>query len=199
MGRKPNSKPLHYDNITEYLLAKYECVMAEGLEADDLLSIHQRAAEPLTTIICSRDKDLRMVPGMHFGWECGKQAQFGPELVSELGRTKPIYRGKTAKGEPKLAEMKGTGMLFFCVQLITGDSVDSIPGLPGAGPRAAFDALTNVKTVDEAFLAVKELYIKKFGNEWQEELLEQGRLLWMVEELDEAGKPVMWTIPEVML
>jgi len=203
VGRKPNSKPLHYDNITEYLLAKYNCVMAEGLEADDLLSIYQREAlaesKDPTTIICSRDKDLRMVPGMHFGWECGKQAQFGPELVSELGRIKPIYRGKTAKGEPMLAEMKGTGMLFFCVQLITGDSVDSIPGLPGAGPRAAFNALNNVKTVDEALLAVKGLYAKKFGDKWKEELLEQGRLLWMVEKLDDAGKPVMWEIPEVML
>jgi len=196
VGRKKSVKPLHYDNLTEYILATYECVMAEGLEADDLLSIYQREAEPLTTIICSRDKDLRMVPGMHFGWECGKQAQFGPERVDELGRLKPIYRGKNAKGEPKLAELKGTGMMFFFTQLITGDSVDSIPGIPGAGPAAAFKALTDVTTVEEGYKAVKELYVKKFGDDWEAEMLEQGQLLWMVEKLNEDGSPVMWRIPE---
>jgi hypothetical protein len=196
--RKGTVKPLHYDNITEYILANYECIMAEGLEADDLLSIHQREAEPLTTIICSRDKDLRMVPGMHFGWECGRQSQFGPENVSILGRLKPIYRGQTAKGEPKMAELKGTGMLFFGAQLLVGDSVDSIPGLPGCGPKKAFLALEGVKGVDEMFIAVKELYVTKFGDNWEEELLEQGRLLWMLEGLHEDGSPIMWEIPEVI-
>jgi hypothetical protein len=196
--RKGSVKPLHYDNLTAYILATYDCVMAEGLEADDLLSIYQRRAEPLTTIICSRDKDLKMVPGMHFSWECGKQAQFGPEKVDELGRLRPIYRGKTTKGEPKLAELKGTGMLFFLAQLITGDPVDSIPGLQGAGVAAAYKALKDVTSVDEGFKAVKELYVKKFDNEWKESLLEQGRLLWMVAELGEDGKPVMWEIPEVL-
>lgn len=197
--RKASVKPLHYDNLTEYILAKYNCVMAEGLEADDLLSIYQREAEPLTTIICSRDKDLKMVPGMHFSWACGKQKQFGPERVDEMGRLFPIYRGATTKGEPKLAELKGTGMSFFAAQLLTGDSVDSIPGLPGCGPKKAFEALSPCVSVGELFIAVKELYVNKFGDTWEAELLEQGRLLWMVAELDEAGKPVMWTIPEVLL
>lgn len=197
--RKASVKPLHYDNLTEYILATYDCVMAEGLEADDLLSIYQRKAKHMTTIICSRDKDLKMVPGMHFSWECGKQAQFGPELVSELGRLKPIYRGKTAKGEPKVAEMKGTGMMFFFAQLITGDCIDNIPGVPGAGPKAALVALENVTSVEEGYKAVKELYAKKFGDGWKEAMLEQGRLLWMVTELDEDGAPLMWEIPECIL
>ena len=198
VGRKASVKPLHYDNITEYLLATYDCVMAEGLEADDLLSVHQRNAEPLTTVICSRDKDLKMVPGMHFSWECGRQKQFGPERVDDMGRLFPIYRGVTAKGEPKMAELKGTGMSFFAAQLLTGDAVDSIPGLPGCGPKKAFEALKPCTTVDELFLAVKDLYVIKFGDSWESELLEQGQLLWMVAELDEEGKPVMWCIPEVL-
>ena len=199
VGRKASVKPLHYDNLTEYILARYECVMAEGLEADDLLSIHQREAAPLTTIICSRDKDLKMVPGLHFSWACGKQKQFGPECVDEMGRLFPIYRGVTTKGERKLAELKGTGMCFFAAQLLTGDSVDSIPGLPGCGPKKAFEVLSVCDEVDDLFIAVKELYVKKFGDTWDVELLEQGQLLWMVAELDDKGEPVMWQIPEVML
>jgi hypothetical protein len=199
-NRKKSEKPVHYDNLTEYILGKYECVMAEGLEADDLLSVYQRKAmsecnDP-TTVICSRDKDLRITPGMHFGWECGKQSQFGPELVSELGRYKLIFRGKTAKGEPKLHEIKGTGLTFFCIQLITGDPTDNIPGLPGGGIKMARDVLENNEGYEALLCKIRDLYIKKFGDDWEAELLEQARLLWMVAELDENGKPVMWEIPE---
>ena len=199
-NRKKSEKPAHYVALTEYILATYETVMAEGLEADDLLSIYQREASKWSrdpaTIICSRDKDLRITPGMHFGWECGKQRQFGPEMVSELGRLNFIYRGKTAKGEPKLHEVKGTGLLFFCTQLITGDSTDNIPGVPGAGPAAVKKALEGVDTYSDAIRAVKELYVKKFDDDWEANMLEQGRLLWMVAELDEEGLPIMWEIPE---
>ena len=202
-NRKKSEKPAHYVALTEYMLATYEVVMAEGLEADDLLSIYQRKAmkesKDPTTIICSRDKDLKITPGMHFSWECGKQRQFGPEMVSELGRLNFIYRGKTAKGEPKLHEVKGTGLLFFCTQLITGDSTDNIPGVPGAGPAAVKRALEGLDTYSDAIRAVKELYVKKFDDDWEANMLEQGRLLWMVAELDEEGKPVMWEIPEEIL
>lgn len=201
-NRKGSVKPLHYDNLTEYILAKYDCVMAEGLEADDLLSIYQREAlannpDP-TTIICTRDKDLRMVPGMHFGWECGKQSQFGPELVSGLGRLKPIYRGVNRKGEPELVELKGTGMIFFGAQLLVGDAVDNIPGLPRCGVKKAYPALKDVTTIDEMFLVIKGLYVAKYGEDWEAELLEQGRLLWMLEKLNEDGSPVMWEIPKCL-
>ena len=199
-NRKSSEKPLHYDNLTEYILANYECVMAEGLEADDLLSVYQRNALELhgepTTIICSRDKDLKITPGLHFSWECGRQKQFGPELVTELGRIIPIFRGKNAKGEPKLPEVKGTGIMFFGVQLLTGDSTDNIPGLPGCGPVKAYNTLKDCTSTEDIYKAVAELYKAKFEDSWEEEMLEQGRLLWMVAELDEDGLPVMWEIPE---
>jgi 5'-3' exonuclease len=136
---------------------------------------------------------------MHYGWACGKQKQFGPERVDDMGRLLPIYRGFTKKGEPILAELKGTGMSFFAAQLLTGDGVDSIPGLPKCGPKKAYLALKDCDTVEELFVAVGELYFDKFGLTYLQELLEQGQLLWMVAELDMDGKPVMWTIPEVLL
>ena len=207
VGRKGSVKPLHYDNLTEYILATYECVMAEGLEADDLLSVYQCKAlaknpDP-TTIICSRDKDLKMVPGMHFSWECGKQKQFGPVMVKGVGMLKPIYGSDVLsrgphKGEHKIEDLRGLGLMFFGAQLIMGDSTDDIPGIPGQGKGAAYYTLRDVKTEEEMFKAVKELYVKKFGDDWGEELLEQGRLLWMVNELNEDGSPVMWEIPECL-
>jgi len=174
-NRKASTKPVHYDNLTEYILATYEVVMAEGLEADDLLSVYQRRAlaesnDP-TTIICTRDKDLRMVPGMHFGWECGTegkrgfQRQFGPELVKGIGRLKPIYGRKVLS----------------------------------RGPRKGLNEILDVKTEEEMFNILKELYTKKFGDEWQEAMLEQGRLLWMAEELHEDGSAVQCEIPECLI
>ena len=212
-NRKASTKPVHYDNLTEYILATYEVVMAEGLEADDLLSVYQRRAlaesnDP-TTIICTRDKDLRMVPGMHFGWECGTegkkgfQRQFGPELVKGIGRLKPIYGKKILsrgprKGLQEILDLKGLGIIFFGAQLIMGDFTDNIPGIPGQGTGAAYQAMKDVKTEEEMFTVLKELYVKKFGDEWQEAMLEQGRLLWMAEELTPDGKAVMWEIPECL-
>lgn len=199
-NRKATEKPLHYDNLTEYILANYDCVMAEGLEADDLLSIYQRKAlakygEP-TTIICSRDKDLAQCNGLYFSWECGRQKQFGPVLVSGLGNIRPIHRGKKANGDPKIAEVKGVGVHYFGAQILMGDSTDNIPGLPGCGPAKTYVALKDCGSEEEVFQTIAKMYEEKFGDSWREELLEQGRLLFMVQELDAEGKPVMWELPD---
>jgi 5'-3' exonuclease len=86
------------------------------------------------------------------------------------------------------------GEKFFYAQLIMGDPVDNIPGLPKHGPKAAFDILGNTQTREEAFKAVLEAYRAVYGDSAEAEMLEQGQLLWMVRELDEEGKPVMWQL-----
>lgn len=210
-NRKKSSRPVHYNNLTEYIKATYDVVMAEGLEADDLLSVYQcnalaECSDP-TTIICTRDKDLRMVPGLHFGWECGTdgkrgyQRQFGPELVKGVGLLRPRYGAKVLsrgprKGLKEVLDVKGMGILFFGAQLIMGDTTDNIPGIPGQGAGAAWQYLEKVTTEAEVFSVVQGLYIKKFGNEWEEAMLEQGRLLWMAQELNEDGTVVLWEVPD---
>jgi 5'-3' exonuclease len=89
----------------------------------------------------------------------------------------------------------GNGLRFFYSQLITGDTVDNIPGLPRGGPRLAFSTLDGLETEEEMFRAVEEAYKKKFPDDYRERILEQARLLWMVRELDAEGKPVMWELP----
>lgn len=186
-GNRKKEKPFHFNNLIAYMLANYNVVVAEGMEADDLLSIHQyERLEQLNTIICSRDKDLRITPGMHYGWECGKQRSFGPCKVEPLGELE-------LKGGNKIV---GTGLKFFYSQLITGDTVDNIPGLPRGGPALAFKLLGDKETEEDCFNAVREAYEGKFGESWEEELMEQAHLLWMVRELDEYGKPVMWKVPD---
>lgn len=180
---RPSTKPFHYHNLKAYAKAKYDVRIQEGLEADDLLSIEQSSRED--TIICTRDKDLRMVEGMHFGWACGAQPQFGPRHVNYIGKLE-LHDGRKLSGE---------GLLFFYSQLITGDSVDTIPGLPRGGPAMAYKSLHGATDEQEMFTAVSALYKEKFPETWEEELLEQGRLLWMVRELRD-GQPVMWEFPD---
>lgn len=186
-GNRKQEKPFHYDNLTAYLFANYQVEVAVGMEADDLMSIHQyqRVKEGhLDTIICSRDKDLRITPGMHFGWPCGKQQQYGPTRVHELGELE-------LKGGKKLV---GTGLKFFYSQVITGDATDNYGGLPRGGPALAFKSLHDATSEAELFERVARLYEDKFGEEWRKEMLEQCRLAWMIRELDEEGNIVPYTM-----
>lgn len=182
-NRKKNERPLHYLSLVEYAKANYKVVMARGLEADDLLSIYQTQAEPNTTVICSRDKDLKITPGLHYGWETGNQAEFGPELVDELGYINISKNGK---------KLSGCGLKFFYSQVLTGDVTDNYPGLPKCGPINAYKALQLCTNEEECFNAVLALYVKKYGDSAREEMLEQARLAWMIRELNEDGSPKQW-------
>lgn len=190
-GTRPGKKPWHYNNLTAYMIGKYHARVIEGMEADDAICIEQTSNlfndelnhEFPHTIICTRDKDLRQCPGWHFGWELANQPQFGPLFVSaeEVGHIELV------KGE-----VKGYGSKFFYAQLIVGDKVDNIPGIPGKGAVAALEALGNTNTLEEMEEAVVALYKAHYGDVWREEMREQAQLLWMVRELDEEGNPVMW-------
>ena len=178
-GNRLQPKPFHYANIKGYLKVAYDAIEVEGMEADDAMCIDQTE----DTIICTRDKDLRQCPGWHFGWELGKQAQFGPELVGHVGYIKL---------SPDKKKLTGTGYKFFCSQMITGDKVDNISGLPGNGPVEAYKLLSELQVCADMEKAVIEAYKGFYGDSWKEEFMEQAQLLWMVRELDFAGEPIMY-------
>lgn len=177
-GTRKGDKPLHYDNITAYMINCHPCVVAEGCEADDLLSITQTDAlrNGEETIICTRDKDLRMVEGNHFGWLCGKQPQYGPKYVS-----------------------RDEGDKFFCTQLLTGDTVDNIPGLKGVGPVKAEKLLEGKSTYEEMLEAVRDAYKGVYGDDWPDVLIEQGQLLYMSRKRYGNGQVLKWRLPDFLL
>ena len=187
--QRAGNKPFHYKNIKAYLKGKYDAISSDGLEADDLIAIHQTRElnddGTSNTIICTRDKDLRAVPGWHYGWEIGNQPSFGPELVTSLGKL--LYNTERSK-------LEGTGMLFFLSQCLTGDPTDSIPGIPRIGAAKAFKILEGSETYEEAYKRVLEAYRAFYGDRAEEELLEQGQLLHMTRELNEDGSPKLWRL-----
>ena len=85
--------------------------------------------------------------------------------------------------------------MFFYSQLLTGDSTDNIPGLKGYGPAKAYDLLCDCEDEYELFGVAKVQYEEQYGAKFEEYMLVQGRLLWMVNELNEDGSPVMWNLP----
>lgn len=184
-GTRKEEKPYHFRNITTYLHNQYRVVLHEGLEADDLMSIEQTRRKD-QTVICSRDKDLRMVPGFHYGWECGAQREWGPRFVEPLGDL------ELTDGKPK--KISGTGLKFFYSQLLTGDTVDNIPGCPGVGAVKAYSILKDLTTEREMYQAVRNFYAEKDLTE--EYFREQVNLLWMVQDLNEDGSPVLWRPPD---
>ena len=188
-GNRKSEKPFHWENITAYLWNQYEVRLVEGLEADDLMAIEQVGwmGSDQETIICTRDKDLRMVPGWHYGWECGAQREFGPLFADIIGDIE-------LDREKKPPKLSGYGLKFFYAQLLMGDSVDNIPGLPRCGAVKAYDVLHDADTEAVMFERVRTEYeMKGYGDDY---LLEQGQLLWMTQELTEEGKPKLWQFPE---
>lgn len=186
-GNRKSEKPFHYDNLTAYIFHNYTVKVAFGMEADDLMSIDQYARiDELDTIICSRDKDLRITPGMHFSWACGRQDEWGPRRVTLLGEI-------DLKGGKKIV---GNGYKFFYSQIITGDVVDNIPGLPRGGPVLAYNTISDCESEIEMFDRVSALYKKVYEESWRKEMKEQADLLWMVRELTPEGEPVRYVFPD---
>lgn len=175
-GNRKKEKPFHFQNLTAYIKNAYKYKEAIGVEADDLLSLDQTDE----TVICSRDKDLLMVPGWQYGWECGKQKERHLHYVTPEGKL-------WMDGD----KLRGEGLSFFYAQLLMGDSVDNIPGCPGVGPKKTFGLLGELPP-SYMWPVVQSTYHHKGLDD--EYILEQGRLLWMTREMNEEG-PVLWQLP----
>lgn len=168
-GNRTQPKPHWYQAIRDYLVAKYNAQIVDGMEADDAISI--AATSKPDAIIVSRDKDLEQVPARLFKYACGKQKEYF-QPVNEL-----------------------TCMYRFLTQVIIGDSTDNYPGLPNHGAVAANKILITYGggqiTVSSMLHRTQLAYADVYGDEWPERFLEQATLAWMVRELDQDGKPVL--------
>ena len=80
-----------------------------------------------------------------------------------------------------------------------GDVVDNIPGVPKVGPVKACEILSPILERESEKAMVSSLldevaysFHEYYDDEWEERMLEQGQLLWVVRELDDNGSPVIW-------
>lgn len=179
-GHRKSKKPYYYEKIREFLVEKRGAEVVYTIEADDMLSIeqmedrddaitcHHNYSIPApdedsikhfsNTVICSRDKDLLMVPGYHYIWAAGGQKERKLWWQDEDEALKCFYR-----------------------QLLTGDTVDNIPGLYGVGNSSKhLRSFDDMDSELQYFAAVKVQYEKRFGAYWWQFLKENSVLLWML-------------------
>lgn len=165
-GNRKTEKPYHWEAIRQHLIDEWDAKVQYGIEADDRLGIEQMNDTSYVnavwdnTIICSRDKDLNMIPGWHYVWPAGKQEE-KLWFQSELSAIRCFYR-----------------------QLLVGDrSTDNILGLYGVGDSSQL--VKNVENADEEgvmFEIVYKAYQDRFGSYAWEFMLENAQLLWMLRE-----------------
>lgn len=104
-NRDNRRKPKHYQAIREYLIKYYDAIECKGVEADDELA----NAQTDDSVLCSIDKDLLQVPGLHYNWVTDTKLRISPDV----------------------------GLLKLWCQVLTGDSTDNIPGIYKVGPITA--------------------------------------------------------------
>lgn len=163
-------KPRHLKTLKDYLIERYKAEVSDGCEADDLLGITQCSSQD--TIICSLDKDLRMIPGNHYSFEIRGKSSLGKEWVKEAEHVciEPFE-----------------GLKKFYTQILTGDSTDNIKGAAGIGKVKAEKLLRDCTTEQEMFEVVESFFSA-------EELLITGQCLWIFRKENDR-----WQFPKFVL
>jgi DNA polymerase-1 len=179
-NRKDMIDPRWRKACKEYLVREWDAEVTDGYEADDALGINQHIANEAQkhqdygvlvpadcdTIICTIDKDLDQVPGLHYSW--------------------PIVRGGTVVREGKIYEVSEIeGLRSFYRSLLVGDRTDNIFGVDGIGKVKAAKAIDHLETEEEMFERVVELYQGDMDR-----MLVNGKCLWIMRE-----EGVQWACP----
>lgn len=149
-------KPTHYHLLRDYLINNHGAEVIYGQEADDALAQAQEFITP--TVICSIDKDLDQIPGMHFNFVKGLLYE-----VSPIEGFKSFYRS-----------------------LLTGDRTDDIHGIVGIGTIRASKLIDHLTTERAMFETCVEAYKKSF-EESAEKLLDRNAQLLYIRTKEGRG------------
>lgn len=193
-NRKDTLRPAHEQVIRDYVFSRHPCVLVQGVEVDDALGM----AQTEDTMICSNDKDLDMIPGWHYDIDWGVKRQ--GNVLKSYKRTNKYFITDpgflSLRKKEKKSVVVGGGYYWFCLQMLTGDSTDNIPGLPKVGPVTAYSILKDVKSKEEAIKKVWEAYQKYLPDLTKDEqrtrIKEIARLCWIKREHKEKIFPGEW-------
>ena len=195
--------PESLKNAKAHITTMFNGECEPGLEADDLMGIYQKTDG--TTIVATIDKDIPQIPGMHYRWETQHKGEAVFEVSGYGTLVKEIHNKKT--------KISGTGARFFCYQLLIGDPTDGVMGCgkleesvyktgakagesytkrSGVGPVGAYDLLEHAITYQRCMEIVIGQYKHTFGDAWEEQLLENGRCLYMTRKVNDKGQFQLW-------
>lgn len=159
-NRKDSHKPIHLQALREWAFSLPYTKRATKFETDDIVTgmAHRYGRNGY---VIQNEKDI------YGGYNCWI---FHPDHQDEPVWSDPSIIGDLDwKGE----DLVGLGRLFVLAQGgIFGDSADNYSGLDGAGPRKAWEVLSQFKgerieVLPEAVNEVVKLYRAKYGNEYE--------------------------------
>lgn len=149
-------KPLHLDNVKDYLIEKHNTILVTGIEADDAISIDTIEAykkwktsgkDDDKVIATARDKDSKQTEGWHFNIDHDTQ----PRLIEGFGKL--WLDGK---------DVDGCGRMWLYYQILAGDQTDNYK--PNCfselrwGSKSAYKALVKCKNDKQAIQALVDSF-----------------------------------------
>ena len=134
-NRKDVEKPPHLQACKDFIVKHWNGFVTDGYEADDGMGM----AQTKETVICSIDKDMLMIPGLHFNF-VGKKDPSGVYV--------PFFT--------EIDQLEGIKQLYR--QMIIGDPTDNIFGVKGIGKVGAAKEIDHLETEQEMIETVALLY-----------------------------------------
>lgn len=134
---KKNRPPKHpiIDVLNYYLVSEFGAIESHNAESDDYAYSYSQLPEYKgRAIICSVDKDMLQIPGIHYDYQKNKF-----HIISE------------EEARYNLA-----------IQMIMGDAADGISGLRGYGPKKAEKIIKKGMTNYQCIRAILKEYLKNY-------------------------------------
>ena len=152
---KRKDKPENFIMCKDYVTKKYKPTTVNLFEADDTASVeatsYLKNGQPY--ILITVDKDWQMIGGMFYS-----------------------LMHKYIKAISKFESCE-----FLHTQLLTGDSVDNIPGIQGIGIVKATKILKN-KNLKEQFDSIIKTYKKHHPDDYEDRLNCMGKMLFLIKD-----------------
>jgi DNA polymerase-1 len=147
-GNRVQPKPDHYETLRSHLEKEYCATVVYGQEADDALGIEAVKNE---SVIVTIDKDLDMIPGLHYNF------------VKDY-----LYHVSDEAAE-----------WHFWYQVLVGDVTDNVPGCPKIGDAKALKLLSEAK--ENYYQLCLDAYLKYYKDLElaKTELCRNAKLLWI--------------------
>lgn len=161
----------------------------ENLEPQGVIAGSKEHQEFCDCVIVSNDKDSTITPvynlnpdTMVLQWvdQIGKlEPKFKDAMIKsyEVRGTGEFWTRGDKKGQEKtkrvcvgeepsksIEKLRGSGLMFFYSQIITGDSADNYKGLKGKGNTVAYELLSSCKTEKDLYITTLKLYKEVYGN-----------------------------------
>ena len=160
------------DIVRQRAVEEGYAIFAHGKEADDLLRIwaEECVLYGIDYVIVSIDKDLLCIPGKHYN-----------PKKKELAKMTPVE-----------------AMWHYYAQIMAGDPTDHIPGLPQVGFKTAMGLIEGIGAEEEIQEIVVSQYIEKYQDEWENQLLSNGKMIHIQKHWNDYFTISNWPIVQTL-